>query len=95
MELEEDVVVECPATPQLQESRPIERQRLALDEMVDFSRRAAQFLSRLEQRTSVLVLEIKMPRPNVTIITDNNPDFGSICSELAPCLSATIPDHHS
>ena len=56
MELEEDVVVECLAPPRLEESRPIVRQRLALDDMVD----RANF-SRLEQRTCVLVLEMKMP----------------------------------
>ena len=31
MELKEEVVLECPATPWLEESRPIVRQRLALD----------------------------------------------------------------
>ena len=44
LELEEDVVVDGPATPQLQETRSIARQRRALHDMVDLSDSAAQFL---------------------------------------------------
>ena len=44
LELEADVVVECPATPQLQETRSIVRHRRALHDMVDLSDSGAQFL---------------------------------------------------
>ena len=74
LELRADVVVECPATPRLEELCPIVRQRLAPDGMVDMSDTAAQF-SRLEQRTRVLVLEIKMPIPSSQSPLTTEQDF--------------------